>query len=299
MIAILRKSRALTATAIAVAGAFVLAAALALLMPSTAFAADKGKVSLEPVNFDGTTYTGTDPKGPFSTAFPKGLSKDDPDSATTALSNKVKQNTDYPWGSVGAKNGSFIQNNTGKPICKFVVTITDTSTFDTAPVVGPKWNAAVSADKKTITFTAVKQPDDCVADGGWFWMQVPKSPQPGSGDTPTLKGSIAALTPDPNGETGVVELTTNDAFVSTLYDVDQAIAAENSPSPTDPSSGAPSSSPTTIGTDTPTDAPSAGGTDTPTDLPSAGPTDSSPVLDTTSPAQLISTVGFGSPGAGQ
>jgi hypothetical protein len=291
MLAFLRKSRGLAATAIAVAGALVLAVAFALLMPSTAFAADKGKVSLEPVNFDGTTYTGTDPKGPFSTAFPKGLGKDDPDSATTALSNKVKQNTDYPWGSVGAKNGSFIQNNTGKPICKFVVTITDTKTFDTAPAVGPKWKAEVSKDKKTITFTAVKQPDDCVADGGWFWMQVPESPQPGSGDKPTLTGSIAALTPDPNGETAVAELTEDDAFVSTLYDIDQAIAATDSPSPTDPSS------------DTPSDSPAPTIADTPTDAPSAGPTDSSPAVDTTSsttsPVELTTAIGSWSPGVGQ
>jgi len=281
MLAFLRKSRGLAATAIALASALVLAGAFALLQPSYAFAADKGKIALEPVTFDGSTYKGTDPKGPFSTLFPKGLGKNDPNSATTELDDTVKQNTDYPWGSVGAKNGSFIQNNTGKPICKFVATITDTATFETAPAAGGGWTAEVSKDKKTITFTA-KDAASCIKNGGWFWMQVPKSPQPGSGETPTLKGSLAALTPDPNGETAVVALTTDDAFISTLYDIDEAIAAEGTPSPSD-TAVAP-----TDPSDSPSGTPSDAASDSPTGAPSTAPTSPSPTI-------AVSTE---SPGAG-
>lgn len=259
MIKSLRQNRSLTAIAVVLASLLGLAGALALAVSAPAYAADKGLVALEPVSFDGTTYTGTDPKGPFSIGYPKGLNKNDPDSATAALSDKVKQGTTYPWGSVGAKNGSFIQNNTGKNICKIVVSTTDGSTFDTAPQAGANWTATVSKDKQTITFTAVKDPDNCIKNGGWFWMQVPESPQPGSGTPPTLSGSIASLTPDPNGETAVAELTATSAFVSTLYDVDQwEASATASPTPTGTSvattgpTGAPTADPTAPGTGLPT-----------------------------------------------
>jgi hypothetical protein len=268
MITSLRENRSLTAIAVVLASLLGLAGALALGVSAPAYAADKGLVALEPVSFDGTTYTGTDPKGPFSIGYPKGLDKNDPDSATAALSDKVKAGTTYPWGSVGAKNGSFIQNNTGKNICKIVVSTTDGSTFDTAPQSGANWTATVSKDKQTITFTAVKDPDNCIKNGGWFWMQVPESPQPGSGTPPTLSGSIAALTPDPNGETAVAELTATSAFVSTLYDVDAWTAsATASPTPSGTTVA------TTGPTGSPTSSPSATATVLPTGVPTSPPTD--------------------------
>lgn len=278
MITSLRKNRSLTAVAVVMASLLGLAGALALGVSTPAYAADKGLVALEPVSFDGTTYTGTDPKGPFSIGYPKGLNKNDPDSATAALSDKVKAGTTYPWGSVGAKNGSFIQNNTGKNICKIVVSTTDGSTFDTAPQSGANWTATVSKDKQTITFTAVKDPDNCIKNGGWFWMQVPESPQPGSGTPPTLSGSIASLTPDPNGETAVAELTATSAFVSTLYDVDEWMASETaSPTPSDTTVA------TTGPTGTPTDSPTAAPSATVTVLPTGSPSATAPGWPTNTP----------------
>jgi hypothetical protein len=211
----------------------VAAATMGVWLPSTAQAADRGLIAVEPVSFDGKTYTGTDKAGPFSKGYPTGLDKSDPDSATATLDKDVKVGTTYPWGSIGAKNGSFIQNKTGKPICKIVVTATDGNTFDTAPQTGDGWTAEVSKDKKTITFTA-KEAKFCIPDGGWFWMKVPKSPQPGSGTPPTLEGSIAAATPaDPSGETAVVALTDDSAFVASLTALEDAeVAASASATPT-------------------------------------------------------------------
>jgi hypothetical protein len=294
MLTSLRRHRSATAVAVVTASLIGLTGALTLGVSAPAFAADKGQVSLEPVSFDGTTYTGTDAKGPFTALFPKGLNKNDPNSATAELDDNFKPGTTYPWGSVGAKNGSFILNNTGKNMCKIVVTATDGNTFITAPKSGVNWNVAVSADKKTLTFTAAKNPDNCIKNGSWFWMLVPKSPQPGSGDTPTLEGSFASLAPDPTGETGVVELTANDAFASTLYDIDEAIAGETA-SPT-PSGTAVA---TTTPTDFPTSSPSATATDLPTGSPSATITDSPTAPATTLPAPPTTPADPVTTGAGQ
>jgi hypothetical protein len=253
----------------------VAAVALALWLPSFAFAADRGLIAFEPVTFDGKTYKGTDAAGPFTKAQPTGLDKSDPNSATATLDPTVKAGTTYPWGSVGAKNGSFIENKTGKDICKIVVTATDGNTFETAPQVGGGFTAEVSKDKKTITFTA-KEKKDCIKNGNWFWMQVPKSPQPGSGTPPTLEGSIAMLPVDPDGETAVVAMTADDAFVAALTGIQLAMA---DPVPSPSGTATASASP-----DVPVlPAPTASTVDSPTDPPSALPT-TEPPSSTSAPA---------------
>lgn len=231
----------------------------------TVYAADRGLIAFEPVDFDGKIYTGND-KGPFTKDYPKGLDKNDPDAATATLDTDVKQGVKYPWGSIGAKNGSFIENKTGKPICKIVITSTDGNTFDTAPQAGAGWTVEVSKDKKTITFTA-KEAKNCIPNGGWFWIKVPKSPQPGSGTPPTLEGSIAMAATQPAGETAVVALTDDDAFVASLSGLDAYVAATATPSPevtaTVTSPATPDASPVAV-TPTPTtiDAPAEPGSTT-------------------------------------
>jgi hypothetical protein len=176
-----------------------LVSALGLAAPGAAFAADRKPFVLQPVAFDGTKFTG-EANTQLAKDYPNGVKKGEKDSATVTVPPRFHDGKAHNWGSVGLPKGSFLENGTGKPICTITITTSGDLFSANGNIANGGWDVAVSPDQKTITFTA-KEAKYCIQPGDYFWFKVPESPQPNSGDTPTLKGTLAlADTPADTGD---------------------------------------------------------------------------------------------------
>lgn len=245
-----------------------------------ALAADRGVILFQPVADSSGTFTGVG-AGPFSTAYPDGVADD---GKTLARNKVVADNFSkaYKWGSSGSKGGMVIKNISGKKICQITIGILDDSTFpkDVTQYKAPDgWKATVSEDAKTLTFAAVKKPDNCVANGDWFWMTVPASPKPTGTVAPTLDGKLALA----DGGSDATALTSIEPDTVATSTATATATATDSSIPTD--------SATSTIADTPTDSATATDTATPTGTATGSvppPSDSAapnpPVASTTSPA---------------
>lgn len=189
--------------ALARLGAAVLGVAAAILLAVPATAADRDPILFQPVVDKDGTFQGVG-TGPFTTKYPDGV-KDD--GKTVARSKVVADNFDkaYTWGTSGSDGGMVIKNISGKPICSITIKTLNDSLFpkDAKVYQAPEgWTATVSEDGRTLTFAAIKKPDNCVPSGGWFWMKVPASPKPTAEGGATLNGQLAIALPYLDGTSG-------------------------------------------------------------------------------------------------
>jgi hypothetical protein len=249
-------------------------AALVVFGSGTAFAADRDPIFFQPVTAAGNTFTAVG-TGQFATTYPKGVVDD---GKTLTRSKVVAANftKTYQWGSNGTPGGMVIKNISKMLICQITIGILDNTTFpkDTTVYKAPSgWTVTVSADQKTLTFAAVKNPDDCVAKDGWFWMQVPASPLPTEPGGATLEGKLALA------DGG------SDADAVTYIEPDTATTSTSTVTSTATDTDSPTSSPTSTFSPPPT------GTASPT-APVTSSTSPAPPTDSALPsAPVTSTAG--------
>jgi len=181
------------------AGAAAVAVLAVLLTAPPAVADERGPVLFQPVKLVDGKFVGTGESGPFTTQFKDGVKFGSADVERSKVVDKHFEEA-HEWGSGGNKGGMIVDNDSGRKICQFTITSTGngTATFPKDPKVYAMpagWAAKVSDDGKTLTITAVKQPDDCVPVDGYFWMKVPASPMPDDKGSATLEGKLSLLEP--------------------------------------------------------------------------------------------------------
>jgi PEP-CTERM motif-containing protein len=190
---------------------FVVALCLTL-SPARAFADDKlilaQKVELKIVDGN-ATYVAVG-NGPFKDRFPNGLDA----SGTVAMQKpgKPAPATDLTqgrippqavnkreFGSIGATQGSIIQNSTGEAVTKLEITTKGVDAANNANKIdanskdGDDFDTTLTGN--TITLTA--KPGKELKKNERLWMLIPEGPQPGDAGKKIYEGKVELLKPAP------------------------------------------------------------------------------------------------------
>lgn len=182
-------------------------ASLLLLLAQAANADDKliqvQKVTVGVVNGN-ATLQGVG-KGPFTDAYPNGIDMSgkvkmqkagEPAPRDMLAQSKISptDDTEREFGSIGAKQGSVIVNDSGKAVKEIDITTQGNDGTGAANNIDPKstdgddFDTEISKDGKTIKLKA--KPGKELGKDEQIWIKMPKGPQPGDKGDKIYKGKV-------------------------------------------------------------------------------------------------------------
>lgn len=144
-------------------------------------------------------------KGPFTDAYPNGIDMSGkvksqeagkPAPRDNLAQSKISptDDTERDFGSIGAKQGSIIANESGKDVKEIDISTKGTDSkgadnkIDSKSTDGDDFDTEISADGKTIKLKAKKgkelKPDENI------WIKMPKGPQPQDKGTKIYSGKV-------------------------------------------------------------------------------------------------------------